>query len=89
MRFQLDEERAPLLGQGDVIVNRKGRIGCDELINSEGRLVGLGYEPAERDNVAGVYREATRPGDELALRNPSTLQDRIQLPEDITVIQRP
>ncbi len=62
VRFQLDEERAPLLAQGDVIVNRKGRVvgwvtSCS--INSEGRLVGLAFvqEPNhERGTQLGVYR---------------------------------
>ena len=68
VRFQLDEEHAPLLDQGDVIVNRKGRVvgwvtSCS--INTEGRLVGLGFvqEPNhERDTRLGVYRVGRRPG---------------------------
>ena len=68
VRFQLDEERAPLLSQGDVIVNRKGRVvgwvtSCS--INSDGRLVGLGFvqEPNhERDTKLGVYRRARTRG---------------------------
>ncbi len=93
VRFQLDEERAPLLSQGDVIVNRKGRVvgwvtSCS--INSAGRLVGLGYvqEPNhERDTKLGVYRSGkdsweTQPLTEL------TFGDRIMLPEEITVLPR-
>ncbi len=93
VRFQLDEERAPLLGQGDVIVNRKGRVvgwvtSCS--INSEGRLVGLGYvqEPYhERDTRLGVYRAGNKAWETSSLET-LTFGDRIQLPEDITVIQR-
>ncbi len=93
VRFQLDEERAPLLSQGDVIVNRKGRVvgwvtSCS--INSAGRLVGLGFvqEPNhERDTKLGVYRSGkdsweTQPLEEL------TFGDRIMLPEEITVLPR-
>ena len=92
-RFQLDEERGPLLAQGDVIVNRKGRVvgwitSCS--INSAGRLVGLGFvqEPNhERDTKLGVYRAGkdsweTQPLDAL------TFGDRIMLPEEITVLPR-
>jgi len=93
VRFQLDEEHAPLLNQGDVIVNRKGRVvgrvtSCS--INTEGRLMGLGFvqEPNhERDTRLGVYRAGkktweTEPLDSLKFG------DQIQLPEDITVIAR-
>jgi glycine hydroxymethyltransferase len=93
VRFQLDEERAPLLAQGDVIVNRKGRVvgwvtSCS--INSAGRLVGLGFvqEPNhERDTQLGVYRAGkdsweTQPLDAL------TFGDRVMLPEEITVLPR-
>jgi glycine hydroxymethyltransferase len=93
VRFEVDEEHSPLLSQGDVIVNRKGRVvgwvtSCS--LNSAGRLVGLGYvqEPYhERDTRLGVYRAGnkaweTEPLDKL------TFGDRIQLPDDITVVAR-
>jgi len=93
IRFQLEEERAPLLAQNDVIVNRKGRVvgwvtSCS--INSDGRLVGLAFvqEPHhERGTRLGVYRAgkdtwAAEPLQEL------TFGDRIMLPEDITVLPR-
>jgi glycine hydroxymethyltransferase len=93
VRFQLDEERAPMLNLGDVIVNRKGRVvgtvtSCS--LDTEGRLTGLGYvqEPNhERDTRLGVFRVSganwgTQP---LAALKPG---DRLQLPEDITVIAR-
>jgi glycine hydroxymethyltransferase len=92
-RFQLDEEHGPMLNLGDVIVNRKGRVvgtvtSCS--IDTEGRLTGLGYvqEPNhERGTRLGVFRLGgsnwgTQP---LAALKPG---DRLQLPEDITVIAR-
>ena len=93
VRFQVDEERAPLLSQNDVIVNRKGRVigyvtSCS--INTEGRLVGLAYvqEPFhERGTQLGVYRAGNK-GWETQRLEDMTFGDRIQLPEDITVIAR-
>ncbi len=46
IRFRLDEEHARMPSQGDVIVNRKGRVvgsvtSCS--IDTDGRLTGLGY----------------------------------------------
>ncbi len=93
VRFQLDEEHAPLLNQGDVIVNRRGRVvgqvtSCS--INSEGRLVGLGFvqEPNhERDTRLGVYRTGKKTWETDPLES-LKFGDQIQLPEDITVITR-
>jgi glycine hydroxymethyltransferase len=93
VRFQLNEERAPLLAQGDVIVNRKGRVvgkvtSCS--IDSNGRLVGLGYvqEPNhERGTVLGVYR-AGKDSWETQPLEALSFGDRIMLPEDITVLPR-
>jgi glycine hydroxymethyltransferase len=92
-RFRLDEERAPMLNQNDVIVNQKGRVvgtvtSCS--IDSDGRLSGLGYvqEPNhERDTRLGVFRLSdrnweTQPLDQL---KPG---DRLQLPLDIVVLPR-
>ena len=93
MRFQIDEDRAALLNQGDIIVSRKGRVvgrvtSCS--INSEGRLTGLAFvqEPHhERDTRLGVYRTGKKTWETDPLE---TLKfgDQIQLPEDITVITR-
>ena len=93
VRFQLDEEHAPLLNQGDVIVNRRGRVvgqvtSCS--INSEGRLVGLGFvqEPNhERDTRLGVYRMGKKTWETDPLES-LKFGDQIQLPEDITVVTR-
>lgn len=93
MRFQLEEERAPLLGQGDVIVNRKGRVvgkvtSCS--ISTEGRLMGMGFvlEPNhERDTRLGVYRTGKKGWETKSLETLS-VGDQIQLPEVITVIPR-
>jgi glycine hydroxymethyltransferase len=93
VRFRVEDERAPMPGPEDVIVNRKGRVvgavtSCS--IDSDGRLTGLGYvqEPNhERDTQLSVFR--------LGDRNWETHQldelkpgDRLQLPLDITVIAR-
>jgi glycine hydroxymethyltransferase len=93
IRFQIDEEHAPLLNQGDVIVNRKGRVvgwvtSCS--INTEGRLVGLGFvqEPNhERGARLGAYRAGSKTWETDPLVTLG-FGDRIQLPEDITVIAR-
>ena len=93
VRFQIDEDRAALLNQGDIIVSRKGRVvgrvtSCS--INSDGRLTGLAFvqEPHhERDTRLGVYRTGKKNWETDPLE---TLKfgDQIQLPEDITVITR-
>lgn len=92
-RFQVDEEHVSMLGQGDVIVNRKGRMvgtvtSCS--LDSQGRLVGLGYvqEPNhEKGTRLRVYRLGSRKWEAQPL---DTLKpgDTLQLPEDITVIGR-
>jgi glycine hydroxymethyltransferase len=93
IRFRLDEERAPMVGLGDVIVNRKGRVvgtvtSCS--IDSDGRLTGLGYvqEPNHgRGTRLGVYRLGGRNWETQPLESLKP-GDRLQLPEDITVIER-
>ncbi len=92
-RFQTDEEHGPMLGQGDVVVNPKGRVvgwvtSCS--IDTNGRQTGLCYvqDPHwQRGTRLGVYRVGkavweSRPLDQL---QPG---DRIQLPEGITIIER-
>jgi glycine hydroxymethyltransferase len=93
IRFQVDEERAPVLNLGDVIVNRKGRVvgtitSCS--IGSEGRLVGLGCVQEgnhDKDTRLGVYRLTSRTWETHPLESLRP-GDRLQLPENITVIPR-
>jgi glycine hydroxymethyltransferase len=93
VRFQLDEDRAPILSQGDVIVNRKGRVvgtitSCS--IGSAGRLVGLGYVQDgnhEKDTRLGVYKLSSRTWETQPLESLKP-GDRLQLPESITLITR-
>jgi glycine hydroxymethyltransferase len=92
-RFQADEEHGPMLGQGDVIVNAKGRVvgyvtSCS--IDMNGRQTGLCFvqDPNwQRGAKLGVYRLGNRNWENRAL---DALQpgDRIQLPESITIIER-
>ena len=92
-RFQADEEHGPMLGQGDVIVNAKGRVvgyvtSCS--IDTNGRQTGLCFvqDPNwQRGTKLGVYRLGNRNWENRAL---DALQpgDRIQLPEGITIIER-
>lgn len=92
-RFMVDEERGPMLGQGDVVVSAKGRVvghvtSCS--IDTTGRQVGLAYlrDPNwQRGAKLGVYRLDNR---DWEARSLDQLQpgDRIQLPDSITVIER-
>lgn len=92
-RFMVDEERGPMLGQGDVVVNIKGRVvghvtSCS--IDTKGRQVGLAYvqDPHwQRGTKLGVYRLGNRNWESRSLEE---LQpgDRIQLPDSITIIER-
>lgn len=92
-RFRVDEEHGPMLGQGDVVVNPRGRVigyvtSCS--IDTEGRQVGLAYvqDPFwQRGTKLGVYRLGSRAWEARPLEQ---LQpgDRIQLPDSITVIER-
>jgi glycine hydroxymethyltransferase len=93
VRFRVDEEHVPMLGQGDVVVNRKGRVvgavtSCS--LDTESRLMGLAHvlEPHhQRGTQLGVYRLGSRNWETQPLE---TLKpgDRLELPEDITVIER-
>jgi glycine hydroxymethyltransferase len=93
VRFRVDDERAPLPGLGDLMVNRKGRVvgavtSCS--IDTDGRLTGLGYvqEPNhERDTRLGVFRLGDRHWESHPLEELKP-GDRLQFPLDITVIAR-
>jgi glycine hydroxymethyltransferase len=93
VRFRFDEERAPMPRQGDVIVSRKGRVvgavtSCS--IDSEGWLAGLAYvqnQYAERSTRLAVFQMDSRSWTSKPLSDLKT-GDRIQLHDDITVIQR-
>lgn len=93
IRFRLDEEHAPLAAQGDIIVNRKGRVvgsvtSCS--IDTDGRLTGLAYVEDgnhERGTRMDIYRVGSqrwesKPPEELRTG------DHLQLHDDITVIER-
>lgn len=92
-RFMVDEERGPMLGQGDVVVNDKGRVvgyvtSCS--IDANGRKVGLAYlhDPNwQRGTKLGVYRLGNRNWESRPLEQLHT-GDRIQLPDGITIIER-
>ena len=93
IRFRLDEEHAPVPGQGDIIVNRKGRVvgtvtSCS--IDFDGRITGMAHveEPNhERGTRLGIYRLGSRYWES---HSPAALKpgDRLQLPDDATVIDR-
>ena len=92
-RFRVDEEHVAMIGQGDVVVNRKGKVigavtSCS--IDTAGRLTGLAYvqEPHHlRDTRLGVYRLGSRNWGSQSLEDLKP-GDRLELPEDITVIER-
>jgi glycine hydroxymethyltransferase len=93
IRFRLDEERARRPDQGDVVVNRKGRVvgavtSCS--IDSEGRLTGLAYvqkSHGARGMRLGVFQVGGRSWTSKPLTSLKE-GDRVQLHDDITVIRR-
>ena len=93
IRFRFDEEQARMPKQGDVVVDRKGRVvgsvtSCS--LDVEGQLTGLAY----------VEKQYTKQGTRLGVfqvdnaswtKKPITslkAGDRVQLHDDITVISR-
>jgi glycine hydroxymethyltransferase len=92
-RFQVSEEHGPMLGQGDVVVSKKGRVvgyvtSCS--IDTNGRQTGLCFiqDPHwQRGTTLDVFRRGNRNWESRSL---DQLQpgDRIQLPEEITIIER-
>ncbi len=93
VRFRLDEEHAPVPSLGDVIVNQKGRVVgwvTSASLDSDGRLTGLGYVQDannERGSRLGVFRVTGRNWETRPLVDLKP-GDRLQMPDDITVIER-
>lgn len=93
IRFWFDEERARMPRQQDVVVSRKGRVAgavtsCS--IDGGGRLIGLAYvqkQYTERGTRLGIFQVDNRSWTSKPLDSLKT-GDRIQLHDDITVIQR-
>jgi glycine hydroxymethyltransferase len=93
VRFRFDEERASMPRQGDVIVNRKGRVvgavtSCS--IDSDGWLTGLGYVQqryAKLGTRLAVFQVDSRSWTSKPLASLKT-GDRVQLHDNITVIKR-
>jgi len=93
VRFQLDEDRARRPDQGDVVVNRKGRVvgavtSCS--IDTEGRLTGLAYVQktySQRGTRLGVFQVGGRSWTSKPLTSLKE-GDRVMLHDSITVIRR-
>ncbi len=93
IRFRFDEEQARMPIQGDVVVDRKGRVvgsvtSCS--IDSEGQLTGLAYVESQytkRGTRLGVFQVDNARWAKKPLTSIKT-GDRIQLHDDITVISR-
>jgi glycine hydroxymethyltransferase len=93
IRFRFDEEHAGMPRQGDVVVNRKGRVVgavTSASIDTEGMIVGLAYVQeryAGRGTDLGVFQADSRAWADKPLTELKT-GDRVQLHDDITVIRR-
>ena len=93
IRFRFDEEQARMPIQGDVVVDRKGRVvgtvtSCS--IDSEGQLTGLAYvenQYTKRGTRLGVFQVDNARWAKKPLTSLKT-GDRVQLHDDITVISR-
>jgi glycine hydroxymethyltransferase len=93
IRFRFDEQHARMPRQGDIVVNRKGRVvgavtSCS--IDSEGWLTGLAYvqkQYAARGTRLGIFQADSRAWADKPLADLKT-GDRVQLHDDITVIRR-
>ncbi|MFC2030536.1 serine hydroxymethyltransferase [Chloroflexota bacterium] len=93
IRFRLDEDSARLPRQGDVIVNRDGRVvgavtSCS--LDSDGRSTGMGHvknQFAQRGTRLGVFQVDSR---QWASKPLESLKagDQVQLHDSITVIRR-
>ncbi len=93
IRFLFDEGHGRMPHQGDVVVNRRGRVVgavTSASIDSEGRLVGLAYvqrQYADRGTRLGIFQVDSRSWADKPLTDLKT-GDRVQLHDDITVIHR-
>ncbi len=93
VRFRMEEERARLPHQGDVVVNRKGRVVgavTSASIDTEGRLVGLAYlqtQYSDRGTRLGIFQLDSRSWTDKPLTELKA-GDRVQLHDDIIVIRR-
>jgi glycine hydroxymethyltransferase len=93
VRFRFDEEHARMPRQGDVVVNRKGRVvgavtSCS--IDSQGGLTGLAYvqvRQSRKGTRLGVFQMDSRSWSSKPLVDLKA-GDRIQLHDDITVVRR-
>jgi glycine hydroxymethyltransferase len=93
IRFQLEDEHAPMPNQGDVVVSRKGRVigavtSCS--IDSQGRFTGLAYVQlphAKPGAQLGVFQTGDRSWAEKPVADLKT-GDRVQLHTNIIVIRR-
>jgi glycine hydroxymethyltransferase len=93
IRFRFEEGHAPMPRQGDVVVNRKGRVVgavTSASIDGEGQLVGLAYvqkQYADRGTRLGIFQRDSRRWADRPLSELKT-GDRVQLHDDIVVIRR-
>lgn len=93
IRFQVGEGPVRRPDQGDVVVNRKGRVvgavtSCS--LDSDGRLTGLAYVQksyAGRGTKLGVFQVGGRSWTSKPLVSLKT-GDRVQLHDEITVLRR-
>jgi glycine hydroxymethyltransferase len=93
IRFRFTEENARMPRQGDVVVNRKGRVvgavtSCS--IDSEGWLTGLAYvqnRHASRGMRLGIFQVDARRWSSTPLTKLKT-GDQVLLHDDIVVIRR-
>lgn len=93
VRFRLAEEQSRVPRQGDVVVNRKGRVVgavTSGSIDSDGWPCGLAYVQTRRASLGtrlGVFRVESRNWSAAPLSSLKT-GDRVQLHEDIIVTRR-
>ncbi|HSJ56350.1 MAG TPA: glycine cleavage system aminomethyltransferase GcvT [Anaerolineae bacterium] len=93
IRFRFDEERAGMPRQGDVVVNRKGRVVgaiTSASVDTEGQIGGLAYVQERYADVGtklGVFQSDSRAWADKPLAELKT-GDRVQLHDSITIARR-